>query len=56
MYGDVSGTVIDPNGNALDSAIVIAGSLSDTTDSTGTYFVDGASPWLNNSQCQAGWI
>jgi hypothetical protein len=46
LYGDVSGTVIDPNGNALDSAIVIAGSLSDTTDSTGTYSLMGLVPGL----------
>jgi len=46
LYGDVSGTVIDPNGNALDSAIVTAGSLSDTTDSTGTYSLMGLDPGL----------
>jgi len=46
LYGDVSGTVIDPNGNALDSAIVTAGSLSDTTNSTGTYSLMGLVPGL----------
>jgi len=46
LYGDVSGTVIDPNGNALDSAIVIAGSLSDTTDTSGIYSLMGLVPGL----------
>ena len=46
LYGDVSGTVTDPNGSALDSAIVTAGSLSDTTGMSGTYSLMGLVPGL----------
>ena len=54
LYGDVSGTVTDPNGSALDSAIVIAGSLSDTTDSTGTYSLRGLDPGLTTVTVRRG--
>ncbi len=37
VYGDVTGTVVDPNGDAIDSVIVTSGSISDTTGSDGTY-------------------
>ena len=37
VYGDVTGTVTDPNGNTIDSVIVSSGSESDTTGTDGTY-------------------
>ena len=39
LYGDISGTVTDPNGNPLDSAIVSAGGVSDTTGTSGYYSI-----------------
>ena len=39
LYGDLSGTVMDPNGNPLDSAIVSAGGMSDTTSTNGYYSI-----------------
>ena len=37
VFGDVIGTVTDPNGATLDSVIVTSGSASDTTGTDGTY-------------------
>ena len=46
MYGDISGTVSDPNGNPLDSAIVSAGGVSDTTGTSGYYSIMSLVPGL----------
>jgi hypothetical protein len=46
MYGDISGTVSDPSGNPLDSAIVSAGGVSDTTGTSGYYSIMGLVPGL----------
>ena len=37
VFGDVTGTVTDPNGNSIDSVIVNSGSASDTTGADGNY-------------------
>ena len=37
VFGDVTGTISDPNGAFLDSVIVTSGSASDTTGSDGVY-------------------
>ena len=37
VFGDVTGTVTDPNGTLLDSVIVTSGNTSDTTGSDGVY-------------------
>ena len=37
VFGDVIGTITDPNGATLDSVIVTSGSASDTTGTDGTY-------------------
>jgi hypothetical protein len=39
IYGDISGTITDPNGAPLDSAIVSAGGLKDTTGADGAYML-----------------
>ena len=39
IFGDISGTVSDPNGAPLDSAIVSVGGTKDTTGSDGTYML-----------------
>ncbi|MFQ6606527.1 MAG: FlgD immunoglobulin-like domain containing protein [Fidelibacterota bacterium] len=44
LYGDISGVVTDPLGTPLDSAIVVAGTVADTTDSSGTYFLGNLEP------------
>ena len=44
LYGDVTGTITDPNGTPLDSTIVSTGDFSDTTGSDGTYFLGGLDP------------
>ena len=48
MYGDISGVISDPNGNALDSAVVSVGSLSDTTGVDGAYTLRDLDPGLHN--------
>ncbi len=47
LYGDVTGTITDPNGTPLDSAIVSTGDFSDTTGSDGTYFLGGLDPGVH---------
>ena len=37
IYGDVTGTITDPNGTTLDSVIISSGGVSDTTGTDGTY-------------------
>jgi hypothetical protein len=44
LYGDITGTVTDPNGAPLDSAVVTAGGISDTTGADGVYFIEGLPP------------
>ena len=39
IFGDISGTITDPNGAPLDSAIVSAGGVKDTTGADGTYML-----------------
>jgi hypothetical protein len=46
LYGDLSGTVTDPNGNPLDSAIVNAGGVSDTTGTSGYYSIMSLVPGM----------
>ena len=47
LYGDVTGTITDPNGTPLDSTIVSTGDFSDTTGSDGTYFLGGLDPGVH---------
>ena len=44
LYGDISGTISDPNGNLLDSAIVRVGTLVDTTGTDGVYLLANLEP------------
>ena len=37
VFGDVTGTISDPNGTYLDSVVVTSGSASDTTGADGVY-------------------
>ena len=39
IFGDISGTIKDPNGVPLDSAVVSAGGVKDTTGSDGYYML-----------------
>jgi len=39
IFGDISGIITDPNGAPLDSAIVSAGGVKDTTGADGTYML-----------------
>ena len=48
LYGDISGTITDPAGATLDSAIVYTGSVKDTTGSDGTYFLGDLEPGVHN--------
>ena len=52
LYGDVSGTVTDPNGSLLDSAIVRVGNNIDTTGADGTYFLDNLEPGVHTVSVQ----
>ncbi len=52
LYGDVSGTITDPNGSPLDSAIVQSGDIVDTTDAGGAYFLNNLEPGLNTIMVQ----
>ncbi|MBC8395360.1 MAG: immune inhibitor A, partial [Candidatus Marinimicrobia bacterium] len=47
LYGDISGTITDPAGATLDSAIVYTGSVKDTTGSDGTYFLGDLDPGVH---------
>ncbi len=44
LYGDIEGVITDPGGNTLDSAVVRAGGLSDTTEADGYYFLKNLNP------------
>ena len=50
VYGDVIGTVTDPNGDALDSVVVSAGSISDTTGTDGSFVLYNLDVGLNDLQ------
>ena len=39
IFGDISGTITDPNGAPLDSAVVSAGGVKDTTGADGAYML-----------------
>ncbi len=52
LYGDISGTVTDPNSSALDSAIVRVGNRIDTTGADGTYFLDNLEPGIHTISVQ----
>ncbi|MBC8395446.1 MAG: choice-of-anchor J domain-containing protein, partial [Candidatus Marinimicrobia bacterium] len=44
LFGDISGTVMDPNGNLLDSAIVRTGTFVDTTGTDGVFLLQNLIP------------
>ena len=46
LFGDVAGYVLDPNGDPLDSAVVRAGGVSDTTGADGYYFLWNLDPGM----------
>ena len=50
VYGDVTGTVIDPNGQPIDSVIVNSGSASDTTEADGVYTLWNLDVGINTVQ------
>ena len=52
LYGDISGTITDPNGIQLDSAIIRAGNKIDTTGYDGTYFLDNLEPGAHTISVQ----
>jgi hypothetical protein len=52
LDGDIVGTVSDPNGNLLDSAIVRTGTFIDTTGADGTYFLDNLEPGVHTVSVQ----
>ncbi len=47
LYGDLIGTITDPNGNVLDSAVVYSGDVVDTTSTDGTYLLHNLLPGTN---------
>ena len=44
LYGDVSGTISDPNGNLLDSAVISIGAVSDITGADGVFLLEDLEP------------
>jgi len=48
LYGDITGAITDPNGDPLDSAIVTAGVITDTTGTDGIYVLRNLDPGLHN--------
>ena len=48
LFGDITGTVTDPNGNPLDSAVVTTGTYRDTTGTDGVYTLSNLNPGLHN--------
>jgi len=52
LFGDVSGTVTDPNGLPLDSVIVRSGDVVDTTGVDGTYFLNNLIPGIQTVTVQ----
>ena len=47
LYGDIVGTVTDPNGTLLDSAVVYSGDVVDTTGTDGQYALMNLNPGSN---------
>ena len=47
LYGDIVGTVTDPNGTPLDSAVVYSGDVVDTTGTDGQYVLMNLNPGSN---------
>ena len=47
LYGDIVGTVTDPNGTPLDSAVVYSGDVVDTTGTDGQYALMNLNPGSN---------
>ena len=47
LYGDIVGTVTDPNGTLLDSAVVYSGDVVDTTGTDGQYALMNLEPGSN---------
>lgn len=52
LFGDVGGTVLDPNGDPIDSAIVSSGSFKDTTSADGVFILVGLLPGIQNLRVQ----
>ena len=52
LFGDVGGTVLDPNGDPIDSVIVSSGSFKDTTSTDGVFLLVGLLPGVQNLRAQ----
>jgi len=50
VYGDVTGTITDPNGATIDSVIVTSGNVSDTTGTDGIYTLWNLDVGINSVQ------
>ena len=50
VYGDVTGTVSDPNGALLEGVVVLSGSASDTTGTDGVYILYNLDVGVNTIQ------
>ena len=50
VYGDVTGTVSDPNGALLEGVVVLSGSASDTTGTDGVYTLYNLDVGVNTIQ------
>ena len=48
LFGDISGTIVDPNGDPIDSVAVSASGVSDTTGTDGTYILWNLVPGTQN--------
>ena len=44
LFGDITGVITDPNSTTLDSAVVTAGGISDTTGTDGVYLLHNLVP------------
>ena len=52
LFGDVGGTVLDPNGDPIDSVIVSSGSFKDTTSTDGVFLLAGLLPGIQSLSVQ----
>ena len=50
VYGDVTGTITDPNGALLEGVVVLSGSASDTTGTDGIYTLYNLDVGVNTIQ------
>ena len=50
VYGDITGTITDPNGVELDSVIVSSNGVSDTTGTDGIYYLYNLDVGINSVQ------